>query len=271
MDPGDPPYYEHKHERLELDSHADTCCINNVAKVLQQTGRTVSVHGFEHSIGSVKDIDIVTAAVAYDCPTTFKTFILIFHECLYIPTLTTCLLNPNQMREQGITIHDVPLQHLEPSERTQLSHSIISDDPAMQIPMTLRGIMSGFTVREPTWEEIQGTSSLEVAFVHMTSSSPWDPTSSHYEHIEENLRNDLVKGLDRMPQESRDLSQLQARGQFEGTAFEGTSSQDCLFVEPHEGFDEGLYKHADLVSREAVHQEQMQLGALEVTGMLTSC
>ena len=84
LDPGDPPYssYEHEHARMELDSHADTCALGKTCLVLGDTGRTVDVGGFGESIGSVEDVSFVHAAVACDCPATFKTFVLICHEAL---------------------------------------------------------------------------------------------------------------------------------------------------------------------------------------------
>ena len=75
LDPGDPPY-QHQHARMELDSHADTCAIGDACLVLQDTGRTVTVEGYMESAGSSNEVPVVTAAVAYDCPTTFNTYIL---------------------------------------------------------------------------------------------------------------------------------------------------------------------------------------------------
>ena len=252
-DPGDPPYlYEKLHARMELDSHADTCTVGMCAKILQKTGRTVTVNGFEKQLGNIPDIDVVTAAVAYDCPYTFRTYILIFHEALHVPTMTTSLLNPNQLRDQGLIVNDLALQYMKPEDRSTTSHSILSSDPALHIPLSLDGTMSGFTIREPTWEEIQDIEESKVTFVHMTSSQPWDPYSPHHADIEQALRDDVVRGKDVVPHESRDLSQLQVRGQFEGTALQGTVQPDRLF------------KPEALVSREALRQEQKHLGALEV-------
>ncbi len=125
LDPGETiyPKYEHEHARVELDSHADTCAFGKVCLVLAETGRTVDVGGFEDSL-SVMDVKIVHAAVAYDCPTTFKTYLLIYHEVLYIPKMDGHLGNPCQMRDQGIVVNDVPLQQMPVEERVHTSHSI---------------------------------------------------------------------------------------------------------------------------------------------------
>ena len=154
LDPGDPPY-EHEHARMELDSHADTTTLGKACVVLQDTGRTVTVQGFDGSIGSMKNVPIVTAAVAYDCHSTYKTYVLIFHEALYVPELEPNLINPYQLRHQGIVVNDVPLHHLQPHQRDLEAHSIIGKEESLHIPLSLKGTMSGFTVRKPTSAEIQ--------------------------------------------------------------------------------------------------------------------
>ena len=111
LDPGDPPYaqYEHQHFRMGLDSHADTCAVGKGCLILGDTGRTMTVGGFEDGM-QIDDVPVVHAAVAYDCPRTFKKFILIFHEALYFPDMEMHLLNPFQMRNQGIVVNELPLQ-----------------------------------------------------------------------------------------------------------------------------------------------------------------
>ena len=67
------------------------------------TGRTVDVGGYDEQIGSIKDVSIVHAALAHDCPDTNKTYLLVFHEALHIPDMTMHLLNPMQMRDLSFT------------------------------------------------------------------------------------------------------------------------------------------------------------------------
>ena len=51
------------------------------------TGNTISVTGFIDTLGTVKKVPIVTAAVAYDDPDTYTTYILFFHQALYFEKL----------------------------------------------------------------------------------------------------------------------------------------------------------------------------------------
>jgi hypothetical protein len=57
------------------------------AWVVHDMGQTVSVYPFLDSLGSVKQVKIITAAVAYNDLITYQTYILLFHPSLYIPSL----------------------------------------------------------------------------------------------------------------------------------------------------------------------------------------
>ena len=61
--------------RTELDSHADTCTIGNNALITHVHSRRVNVHGYDASLGCQKDMQIVNAALAYDCPLTGEVLI----------------------------------------------------------------------------------------------------------------------------------------------------------------------------------------------------
>ncbi len=154
------------------------------------------------------DVKIVHAAVVCDCPKTFRTHLLICHEILYIPGMDGQLGNPCQMRDQGIVVNDVPLQHMPVQERVHNSHSIVHGESSLHVPLTLQGTMSGFTVRKPTWEEVNDDE--KSIKVHMTSHAKWRPHSRSYAETETSLQADL----DRDNHMTRHIGLTQARGQF---------------------------------------------------------
>ena len=117
----------------ELDSHADTSAVGKGAYIAEDTGHTVTVHPFTTGLSSIKKVPIVTAALAYDCPTTLITCVLFIHQALYIERLTSHLICPDQLRAYGVTVNEVPLARLKPSERKHTSHSIIAD--GLHIPL----------------------------------------------------------------------------------------------------------------------------------------
>jgi len=101
--------------QAELDSHADTCGVNDTAYILEYTNRVVEVAPFSDSWQAMEEIPIIRAALAYDDPVTGETFILMVGQALYFgDKLKHTLLNPNQMRANGVIVDDVP-RHLSPA------------------------------------------------------------------------------------------------------------------------------------------------------------
>ena len=162
---------------------------------------------------ALNEVKIATVAVAYDCPTTFKTYILFHHQSLFIPSLDIHLVNPFQLRAHGIIINEIPLIHIDPNHRQPDCHSILVDDPKLQIPLSLRGTMSGFTTRIPTTEEIEDTEQMNCFHVHMTSEAPWEPHDKTHRKLEASLREEMSSDYDLRVKESRDIYPLQVRGQ----------------------------------------------------------
>jgi hypothetical protein len=109
----------------DLDTHADTCCFGKDAFIVNIDHHSCTeATGFSASLGSVKSLPIVTAAVAYDCPITYLTYILIFHQIVYIDELNSHLICPYQLRLAGITVNACPLQFTPISKRSKESHTI---------------------------------------------------------------------------------------------------------------------------------------------------
>ena len=208
---------------MELDSHADTCAFGGDCLVVQDTGTQVTVEPFAASLGSMTKVPVVTVAVAYDDPTTFNTFVLFFHQVLHVPSLTTHLLAPFQMRNHGVVIRECPLLHTEEECRRESTHTISVPEADLSMPLCLKGTMSGVTVRKPTWAEVNDTEQHEVTHVHMTSDAPWDPYDPIYDHQEEALRSDVSCPYTIPP---RHLNSTQVRGQSAGPMFDTAYDQD---------------------------------------------
>jgi len=62
------------------------------------------------------------------------------------------------------------------------THSIISTKENLKIPLPLKGIISYFPVRTPTVLEIK-----YCQHIFFTSKDEWNPNSSHFEDIEDNM------------------------------------------------------------------------------------
>jgi hypothetical protein len=150
--------------QVEMDSHADTCVLGKNFIIYSSTGRECDVYPYTDSYDGIKGVQIVTGATSWTCQETGETFILVFHEALWMPdSLTHSLVNPNQLRAFGTTIQDNPFggpMRLEDPEEI------------VAIPMQLDGTNVGFTTRTPSQAELDGCKHL-----HLSSQQEWDPAN----------------------------------------------------------------------------------------------
>jgi hypothetical protein len=165
--------------RAQLDTHADTCAVGDTAYILEYTERVVDVAPYSDEYQPMAEIPIVKAAFAYDDPVTGETFILVVGQALYFGSkLPYALLNPNQIRANGIDVDDVP-HHL--ARNGNSTHSIYFPEENVRIPLDLKGCISGFNVRRPSIEEIHTCTMLTVT----SHDIEWDPRSPMFQQREE--------------------------------------------------------------------------------------
>ena len=170
--------------RCELDSHADTCCCGTNFRLLATAGETVSVAPFIKAYEPLQDVPIATCATSITDPSNGQTFVLIFHESLFFgPKMDHSLICPNQLRFNGLRVHDTPKQF----DRTSL-HGITFQNQFF-LPFQLHGIISYFNSRPPTNDELEHCTRLDV-----TSDIPWDPYSSDFLHRESRISAVSVNG-----------------------------------------------------------------------------
>ena len=167
--------------RCEMDSHADTGCAGPDCYVEHTRDEKVNVYPFSSESSAVMNVPIGTAIYAVDDPINGKTVLLVLHEQLIFgERLQTSLINPNQLRDFGVTINDCPKQF---NSQSSHSMSIPRDGGALDIPLHLEGIISYFAVRKPTTHELQHCERLQC-----TSANPWDPNSMDWERKETDAR-----------------------------------------------------------------------------------
>jgi hypothetical protein len=143
-----------EYPRMELNSHADTCCVGRNSAVLYSHNCTINVLPFLDGLGTADSVPIVTAAIAYDDAITACTNILIVHQVLYFgDKLEHNLLNPFQCRMNGVNIQECP-RILHPVVADN-SHSITFPNEDLKIPLSLKGIVSYFPSRRHRKEEFE--------------------------------------------------------------------------------------------------------------------
>lgn len=182
--------------RCELDSHADTCAFGQNSYIISETSQAVSVAGFHPDMKEIRDVRVVTAAVAYDCPITFTTFILVFPQSLFFPRMQHNLICPDQLREFGLVVNDIPLLRIPPKDRIPEQHSILDPMTNLHIPLQYDKPISYFVCRKPTAIEIRDT--INYRHVQMTSETEWTPYDERA-YIDENMIRESLMNEYNMP------------------------------------------------------------------------
>ena len=177
----------------ELDTHANMVVVGRQATIISRSGRNAEVRAFSNECSKLEEVPIVDAAIAYDCPYTMKTYLLIVRNALHVPSMQHNLIPPFIMREAGLVVNDVPKIHCGDNV-TRESHSIISKDLDLRIPLMLRGIFSYFPTRALSAKEIDECEDLPVVCLTPNSRS-WDPHCDSYATNEDtflDFRGELV-------------------------------------------------------------------------------
>ena len=92
---------------LELDSHADSPLVGSEALIIRTHDRKVRVNGFTPVLGS-ETVDVVDAAIAYECEFTGKVLILVIRNGLHLKDMKHNLLSLFTMRLAGLEVNEQP-------------------------------------------------------------------------------------------------------------------------------------------------------------------
>lgn len=161
--------------RLGCDSHADTCCVNEHAYVESIVeGMTVDAIPFDDSLGKVSNLSIVHAILAIDNILDGQTHLIRLCNSIYVPHMKHCLLCPNQAREFGTIIDDVPI----PLDHTGRSTFSMHTADGTIFPFQRYGPTAYLHVRRPTDEELASIPILDI-----TEEEGWNP------YDDEDIRN----------------------------------------------------------------------------------
>ena len=165
--------------RTELDSHANMPVIGRNAYILSKICETVDVAPFTPDYKPIS-VELVDAALKYECPYSGEVKILIIRRGLHIPSMTHNLLPPFMLREAGIQINEVPKIHV--TSPTEEHHAIIFQETNFRIPLTLHGTFSYFPNSKPTTQELE-----EPEDVYILTPTTWNPHSDAYVINEESM------------------------------------------------------------------------------------
>jgi hypothetical protein len=173
--------------RTEVNSHANKTCVGRHAHIFQNFGRQVNITGYDPSLGTVSNQEIVSAALAYNDPATDEVMILIIHQAIHIPNLKHNLICPMQLRMNYILLDECPkFLSANPSDSTH-ALTIPTKDENYLIPLAIHGVTSYFPTRKPSLQEFETGHRFELTY----ESPDWDPQVSTYEEQEEGMTDRL--------------------------------------------------------------------------------
>ena len=168
--------------RCELDSHADTIVAGANCVILQHTGKECDVSPYREDYDSIPNVPIVHAATAWQSNDTGQTYILVFHEALWMgPSLEHSLINPNQLRHYGTRVQD------DPTSPSPLS--IITEEKDFCMPLHMDGTIVYTDTYSPSDRELE-----TCPHIIMLSPHPWNPHTVKFPTCERTLE-DEVGGL----------------------------------------------------------------------------
>ena len=175
------------------------------AFIFESTGRTCSVRPFSSELGVANNVPIVDGAIAYDCPYTQETSILIVRNALHIPSMEHNLIPPFIMRAGGVIVNDTAKIHC--ADPTTNDHCILFPTSDLRIPLQLHGIFSYFHSRLPTITELYDCDKYFIT----PDASDWNPNCSSFENNERamlNYEGDLASPNRRtnLPMEVEDIA-----------------------------------------------------------------
>jgi len=208
--------------RIELDSHTDTVVAGANCTILEYTGKICDVSPYRDDYDSVTNVPIVHAATAWLSPYTGLTYILIFHEALWMgDPMKNSLINHYQLRHFGTRVQD------DPTSDRPLSN--ITEDNSFSMELMMDGTVKYALTSIPSEHELHN-----CPHVVLSSAHTWDPHKVSFPKAKRSLgeevgslrlvstmnsvakgsdaildHNDLLFSLDRMPRRIATLSTLE--------------------------------------------------------------
>ena len=168
--------------RTDINSHVDTYVVGrNILLTYhhEANGHStyVNVLAYDPIFGSVPDMCVVSATVAYDFPETGGVVVFKINQAVHINSTENNLLCNIQPRMNEINVFECPTYLTENS--CELDHTLViaplEGNNDMIVPLSFNGFISDFSTRKPTIQKYELTED-EGRSYNLTYDSPeWDP------------------------------------------------------------------------------------------------
>ena len=90
----------------EIDSHANMVVIGAQVMIIQKTGKYTDVNALSSDVGTLSWVPIVDAAVAYNCPFSGRTILMVARNALYVENMDLNLVPPFIVRKAGLEVDE---------------------------------------------------------------------------------------------------------------------------------------------------------------------
>jgi hypothetical protein len=97
-----------KEPNTDLDSHTNQSLLGFNTLVIHNFDKPVNIVGYDPRGPVTHSLHMISWVLAYDCPNTGATFILIVHQAIHNAKLEHNLLSPFQMQLNDIIVNETP-------------------------------------------------------------------------------------------------------------------------------------------------------------------
>ena len=95
---------------------------------------------FSDELGKPVTVEIVDAALCYECEYTGETYLMVICNVMYLQKMTTSLIPPIMIHIAGLEINECP--NILVKKPTVEHHSVYFPDHELRIPLKIHGIIS---------------------------------------------------------------------------------------------------------------------------------
>ena len=156
----------------ELDSCANMVVIGAQGTIIQKTGRYADLNAFSSDVGTLSRVPIVDAAVAYDCPFSGQTILMVARNALHVDSMGHNLVPPFIMRKAGLEVDERAKIHTPQPSKEQ--HSVYCREIDLRIPLKIEGIVLVFETRRLNATVIAESGEYDIVFISPDADS-WNP------------------------------------------------------------------------------------------------
>ena len=147
----------------ELDYHVNMVVFGNQAFVFSNSGQYANMQAFAVKVQALSEVPIVDAVIAYYCPHSGDTYLLVVRNALCVPSMDNNLVPPFILREDGLILNYNPKIHCE--DPSVEYHSLLDQETGLRIHFTLSGTFLVFETRSITNEEIEIVENYPTLFL----------------------------------------------------------------------------------------------------------